>query len=116
VLFRSAPGIIFGWNIPATTGVVTESSTIPAVYTLEQNYPNPFNPSTTIRFALPHSAVVRLTVYNAIGQEVSTLFEGAREAGTHSIQFDASRLSSGVYFYTIDAGAFRATKKMVLMR
>ena len=113
---QGSPGFLFGWNVSAPVGVTTVGGTTPTAFVLDQNYPNPFNPSTMLRFALPQSSHVRLTVYNVIGQKVETLIDGVKEAGNHSVSFDASRLSSGVYFYTIDAGSFHATKKMVLMR
>lgn len=113
---QGSPGFLFGWNVSAPVGVTTVGGTTPTAFVLEQNYPNPFNPSTMLRFALPQLSHVRLTVYNVIGQKVETLIDGVKEAGNHSVSFDASRLSSGVYFYTIDAGSFHATKKMLLMR
>ncbi|MCX6139083.1 MAG: M6 family metalloprotease domain-containing protein [Ignavibacteriales bacterium] len=113
---QGTPGFLFGWNIGAPTGVTLVGGTLPQEFAMDQNYPNPFNPSTTLRFALPQSSHVRLAIYNAIGQLVETVLDGVKEAGNHSVSFDASRLSSGVYFYTLDAGAYHATKKMVLMR
>ncbi|MFA3783697.1 T9SS type A sorting domain-containing protein [Melioribacteraceae bacterium 4301-Me] len=90
---------------------------LPATYTLNQNYPNPFNPSTTISFALPKQTEVTLKVYNILGQEVSTLVNNqVMEAGVHKVNFGALNLASGVYFYTIKAGNFTATKKMLLLK
>jgi hypothetical protein len=86
------------------------------VFFLQQNYPNPFNPSTTIKFELPTSSVVRLSVYDVLGREVSVLVNERREAGFHEVKFDGSGLSSGVYFYRIQAGNFVETKKLVLLR
>ena len=83
---------------------------------LAQNYPNPFNPSTTITYALPARSHVALAVFNTLGQEVATLVRGEQEAGYHEVVFGASGLSSGVYFYRLTAGAFAATKKLVLTR
>lgn len=88
----------------------------PLKYTLYQNYPNPFNPTTTIRFSLRHSGHVLMKVYNILGQEVKTLVNEDLKAGLHNVEFDASRLSSGIYFYTIKAGNFVTTKKMVLLK
>jgi hypothetical protein len=85
-------------------------------YTLWQNYPNPFNPSTTIRYALPQPSHVTLTVFNTLGQQVTTLVNGEAEAGYHAVQFDAARLPSGVYFYRLQAGAFVKTRKLCLVR
>jgi hypothetical protein len=81
-----------------------------------QNYPNPFNPSTTIRYGLPHKSQVSLMVYNTLGQEVATLAQGEQETGYHDVRFDASGLSSGVYFYRLQAGTYVETRKLLLIR
>jgi hypothetical protein len=86
------------------------------VYSLEQNYPNPFNPSTKINFSLPEQSNVELVVFNVLGQKVATLVNESLKAGNHSVTFDASKISSGVYFYRIDAGRFTSTKKMLFMK
>ena len=85
-------------------------------FELAQNYPNPFNPSTMIKFNLGAASDVQLGVYNVLGQRVAVLATGNFTSGTHYVQFDASRLASGVYFYRIDAGRFSATKKMMLIK
>jgi hypothetical protein len=90
--------------------------TAPNRFELVQNYPNPFNPSTTIQFALPQSTFVTLKVFNALGQEVSTLVNGFTESGFHSINFDASNLNSGIYFYKLDAGQYSDVRKMTLIK
>jgi M6 family metalloprotease-like protein len=90
--------------------------TLPLACTLEQNYPNPFNPSTTIRYGLPFRSQVSLIVFNTLGQQIAVLQNGEREAGYHEVQFDASGLSSGVYFYRIAAGAHVETRKLLLIR
>lgn len=95
---------------------VSPEVSIPEVYSLEQNYPNPFNPATTIRFNVPEQTHVSLKIFNSIGQEVSSLFNGVISAGTHEINFDASKLSSGIYFYQIQTESFKSTKKMILMK
>lgn len=89
---------------------------LPKEFSLEQNYPNPFNPSTNIEFALPEQAVVSLVVYNILEQEVSRLVHGNMPAGNHSMKFDASGVSSGMYIYRIQAGDFIQTKKMLLIK
>ena len=99
-----------------TTDVVDESGTLPVTYSLYQNYPNPFNPSTVIRFDLPGEEYVRLTVYDINGREIATLIDGTRQAGTHNVAFDASRLSSGVYIYRIESGSFSQSKLMTLIK
>jgi hypothetical protein len=85
-------------------------------FSLAQNYPNPFNPSTTIRYGVPRKSRVLLTVYNTLGQHVATLVEGDQGAGYHEVRFDAAGLSSGVYFYRLQAGDFVSTKKLLLLK
>lgn len=88
----------------------------PDKFGLEQNYPNPFNPSTKIRFTLPKDVNVKLIVFDILGREVITLVNGVIDAGIHEINFDASLLSSGVYFYRIQAGKYTTKKKMLLIK
>jgi hypothetical protein len=85
-------------------------------FELTQNYPNPFNPTTTISYILPQAGMVRLTLYNILGQEIRTLVNETKEAGTHTINFDASDLNSGMYIYKIESGSFTQTKKMTLVK
>ena len=94
----------------------SNSDQIPAEFDLSQNYPNPFNPSTTIRFSIPKPANVELFVINTIGQKVATLVNEQKTAGNYSVQFDASRFSSGVYFYVLKTGDFQMTRKMLLIK
>jgi hypothetical protein len=97
---------------------------IPDHFALQQNYPNPFNPSTTIEYQIPEDAIVNITVYNILGQEVRSLAEGFQAAGFYRVVFDASTLPSGVYFYRLNAssvsgrkaGGFQETKKLVLLK
>lgn len=89
---------------------------LPKEFSLGQNYPNPFNPSTNIEFALPEPTEVSLKVYNLLGREVSILLSGRMKAGHHKVQFDASGLATGLYFYRIQAGSFMQTKKMMLIK
>ncbi|MGB5288928.1 MAG: T9SS type A sorting domain-containing protein [Ignavibacteriaceae bacterium] len=90
--------------------------TSPAEFELVQNYPNPFNPSTTIKFVIPQSSEVSLKVYNALGQEVISLINQFLESGIHTINFDASALNSGIYFYRLDAGKYSDVRKMTLIK
>jgi hypothetical protein len=99
-----------------STSVRRDNEIIPGSYSLEQNYPNPFNPSTQISFSIASSQHVRLTVSDALGREVSTVVNGGLDAGEYSVPFDASRLSAGVYYYTLRAGSFVQTKRMVLVK
>ena len=85
-------------------------------YRLDQNYPNPFNPNTIISFELRRSDFVTLKVYDILGREIADLINGVKEAGVHQVTFDASNLTSGVYFYRLQSGNFMETKKMVLLR
>ena len=93
-------------------------------FKLEQNYPNPFNPSTAIRFSIPsvitsgakQSQLVTLKVYDILGNEIATLVNEAKPAGSYEVNFDATSLSSGIYFYAIKAGSFIETKKMILLK
>jgi len=88
----------------------------PVDYTLQQNYPNPFNPVTTISYSLPVKSEVELVIYNALGEEVMELANEEKEAGRYSVEVNATRLPSGIYFYRLQAGSFVETKKMVLMK
>jgi glucuronoarabinoxylan endo-1,4-beta-xylanase len=88
----------------------------PTHFSLSQNYPNPFNPSTTIRYGLPNRSNVTLRVFNTLGQQVAELVNGEIEAGYHEARLDGSQLSSGVYFYRIEAGSLVAAKKLLLVR
>ncbi|MBI5476104.1 MAG: T9SS type A sorting domain-containing protein [Ignavibacteriales bacterium] len=101
---------------PVVTSIRQEPSPVPTMFDLSQNYPNPFNPSTKIKFNLPSEEFVSLKIYNVLGQEVTTLVNQQMKAGVYSFDVNASRLSSGVYFYRIEAGKFSATKKMLLMK
>ncbi|MBM2841464.1 MAG: Quinoprotein glucose dehydrogenase, partial [Bacteroidetes bacterium] len=83
---------------------------------LEQNFPNPFNPVTMITYTIPKSGLVRLAVYNLLGQEVALIYEGLQNAGTHDIEFKNSALPSGIYFYRIQAADFVETKKLTILR
>jgi len=101
---------------PVVNGVEQLGSDIPVSYELGQNYPNPFNPSTTINFSIPQSGLVTMKIFNILGQEVAELVNEVRNAGFHSVSFDASDLTSGMYIYKIQSGNFSATRKMMLVK
>jgi hypothetical protein len=128
---------IFCWNLPPNymggsilahpgqtnvnlnfnlTDVQEDHSTIPSEFNLAQNYPNPFNPSTKISWQSPIGSWQTLKVYNVLGNEVATLVDEYKPAGNYEVEFDAAQLTSGIYFYKIQAGSFVETKKMVLLR
>ncbi len=88
----------------------------PAVFELSQNYPNPFNPTTTIQYSVAKESKVFLTLYNALGQKVKTLVQENQPAGFYSVQLNASDLSSGMYFYVLEAGSFKSVKKLTLLK
>ena len=95
--------------------------TRPEIFGLADNYPNPFNPETTLKYQLPEAADVKLEVYNVVGQVVRTLVADHQNAGRYVTQWDATNdngqpLSSGIYFYHIQAGDFQKTKKMLLLK
>ena len=98
------------------TGVEPPVATKPSEFQLAQNYPNPFNPATTISYALPVGGTVFLKVFDLGGREVATLVHENQSAGEHRVQFDASRLASGVYIYTLQLGGFVQTKKLIVLK
>jgi len=93
---------------------VEEEKTFVKEYFIEQNYPNPFNPSTKINYGIKKAGNVEISVYNILGNKVATLLNGFKPAGRHSISFNATNLSSGVYFYRINSNGFVETRKMIL--
>ena len=98
----------------AITGV--NNNSLPFSYILEQNYPNPFNPSTSIKYSVPESGTVTLKVFDVSGREVAVLVNDVKQQGVYSVDFNASNLASGIYFYRIEAGEFSAVKKMMLIK
>lgn len=98
------------------TSILTASSEIPGGFKLKQNYPNPFNPSTKIKFSIPKTAYVQVQIYDILGRTVKELVSEFKDKGVYSVTFDGTGLASGVYFYTIEAGTFKETKKMVLVK
>lgn len=115
--------LFWGWMnlsyLAVPTDVVTSveaRGNVPSSYSLSQNYPNPFNPSTKIEFSLPSAQHVSLIVYDVLGQKVGVLIDRKMSPGTHILNFNGSRLSSGVYFYRLIAGNFVETRKMLLLK
>ena len=96
--------------------LAVDDNFVPEVFALRQNYPNPFNPTTNIQFDLPIAGDIHLDIYNILGEKVATLASGYHEIGRYTIQWDASNLASGMYFYRISSPKFTLTKKMVLLK
>lgn len=116
----NGPAVLNGWGIrlngQTVTGIQNVTTELPGKYELSQNYPNPFNPSTTIKFVIPQSEIVSLKVYDIVGREIATLVNGKLNAGVFEYNFNASALSSGVYFYKLETGGFSEIKKMLLVK
>ena len=119
-IFSSAGGVSAGnvaqWDGMLLTGLNGNNGNTPKNYSLSQNYPNPFNPSTKIKFSIPKSEMVNLTIYNAAGSKVNELVNEQMNAGDHEVTFNASTLSSGIYFYTIKSSEYTETRKMILVK
>ncbi|MEM1271192.1 MAG: T9SS type A sorting domain-containing protein, partial [Bacteroidota bacterium] len=101
---------------PVATSVEQVAGEIPTTISLSDNYPNPFNPTTTFEYTVSDLMDVRVRVYDVTGRLISTLVDGTQPAATYRVSFDAAGLSSGTYFYTIEAGTQAITKKMVLLK
>jgi hypothetical protein len=99
-----------------STTSIREERRLPETFALHQNFPNPFNPTTTIQYALPTGSLVSLQVFDILGREVATLVNEFKNAGEHQVQFNASGLGSGVFFYRLQAGRFIETKRMMLVK
>lgn len=99
-----------------TVGIQTITTEVPKVFSLSQNYPNPFNPVTRIQFAVPKNEIVSIRVYDILGKEVATLVNEQKNAGTYEVDFNASLLSSGVYFYRMQAGYFADIKRLMVIK
>ncbi|MFI5212281.1 MAG: T9SS type A sorting domain-containing protein, partial [Ignavibacteria bacterium] len=130
-MVNSTTGYIVGQNgtiLKTTNGGITAvhqtGTNIPEKYSLSQNYPNPFNPTTQIKFDIPKSSFINLAIYDAVGKEISVLVDENLQAGSYSVDWNASSYPSGVYFYRITAGdastslstGYIQTKKMVLVK
>ncbi|MFI5406815.1 MAG: T9SS type A sorting domain-containing protein, partial [Nitrososphaerales archaeon] len=106
--------LILFTNSPVTE--INSEENIPDEFILLQNYPNPFNPGTVISYQLPMNSNVTLKIYDILGNEITTLVNEQKEPGTYEIYFDASGLSSGMYYYTLTSSGFSETKKMILLK
>ncbi len=98
------------------TGDIEEVETIPTEFALYQNYPNPFNPSTNIKYSVPELSFVNIKVFSLIGEEIAELVNEELQGGNYEVNFSATNLPSGTYFYRLQAGSFVETKKMILMK
>ncbi|MBS3943916.1 MAG: T9SS type A sorting domain-containing protein [Melioribacter sp.] len=116
VFIGTKEGKIFLSKSGGLTSVSDNEESVPTKFELNQNYPNLFNPSTVIRFAIPEAGMFSLKVYNILGQEVATLVDGQMSSGIHKVNFDASRLSSGVYIYKLTGNNVNISKKMILAK
>ena len=113
---RSSP---LRWDSASVNIVITDvsdNSQHPNEFRLYNNYPNPFNPTTIIRYSIPEASFTSIRIYNELGKEVSALVNETKSAGTYEVEFNASNLSSGVYYYKLQAGSFTETKKMILTK
>jgi hypothetical protein len=103
-------------SLSTVTGLERKIGETPSQYTLEQNFPNPFNPQTTISYSIPDAGYVKLVVFDNLGREVKTLVDQNLSAGSYSVDFNATDLSSGTYYYRIEAGAFNQTRRMLVIK
>jgi len=110
-MLESAVGIL-----DSTSTGVLEDVSMPGNFFLYQNYPNPFNTSTIISYQLQVSSNLLLEIYDVLGNKIVTLVNEEKQPGTYKINFDGSNLSSGIYFYTLTAGDFKSTKKLMLLK
>ena len=108
--------IVNGTLVGTITGVNNKTPTIPVKPVLEQNYPNPFNPTTRIQFSLSEPSQITLKIFNTLGQELAVIANGTYPMGIHSITWNAAGLSSGIYFYSLEAKFYKETRKMLLLK
>jgi hypothetical protein len=114
--YTTLPNVRLIMNPGPPLGITQNGNEIPSKYELAQNYPNPFNPTTKINFAIPKQGMVTLKVYDVLGREVANLVNEVKTAGNYIVDFDASALSSGVYFYKLDVNGFSDVKRMMLIK
>jgi hypothetical protein len=116
VLLEFFVPVDFEFKTRIPVGMETGGQDMPGSFSLLQNYPNPFNPNTTIEYSLPKQSHVTLRIYDVLGRELETIVNGIETPGNKKVKFDASRFSSGVYYYRLEAGSFVETKKFVLLK
>jgi hypothetical protein len=120
-LLYIADNDLYGYDISGITDVDDNLSSLPNKFILEQNYPNPFNPSTVIKYSIPtdmksEMSNVKLVVFDILGREVITLVNETKKAGKYEVTFDALNLTSGIYFFTLQSGKYKESKKMILLK
>jgi len=103
-------------NFKNVTSIRNKNCKTPKLFKLYDNYPNPFNPTTVIRYSIVNMNIVKISVYNAIGQKISTLVNKRQPAGSYSVNFNGSNLAAGIYYYQITVGNFQQTKQMLLLK
>jgi hypothetical protein len=125
VMLDSITTMVYGTNwsrtnpnppCPPITGISGQIAEIPNVYKLYDNYPNPFNPSTTIKYDIPRTGIVKIVIYDILGREVQSLVNAKKEPGHYEVKWDASNFASGAYFYKLETESFTDIKKMILMK
>ncbi|HCY76177.1 MAG TPA: hypothetical protein DHV28_09675 [Ignavibacteriales bacterium] len=116
IISQTNPSVVYVAAVPTRVVTGVEDGTVVNSFNLEQNYPNPFNPSTSIKYSVAERSNVSIKVYDMLGKEVANLVNTVKEAGSHEVTFNASSLASGMYVYTITAGNFTSSKKMMLMK
>ncbi len=109
-------GVILKYKYPIVNSAVSKENMIVSEYILEQNYPNPFNPATTINYSVPKESIITIKIFDLLGNEIEILIDEDHSAGRYSINWDASQLTSGIYYYQLEANDFKNTKKMILLR
>jgi hypothetical protein len=107
---------LIAYTYSPITGIAEELSIIPDKYELFQNYPNPFNPTTIMKYQIPELSFVTLKVYDVLGSEIVTFVSEEKSIGSYEVEFDATSLPSGIYFYKLQTPNFTQTKKMILLK
>ena len=115
-IFTTVSPDTFSFTTPIIDAINDDNLLVPIVFALEQNYPNPFNPKTVIRYALPITGHIDLSIYNMLGQKVATLVSEEQTAGNHKVNWDASNFPSGVYFCRLDADGLQQVRRMLLIK